>query len=68
MKWIVIFFLANGLEHVHGEVEICDYAKIDEQVEIFRKETKKDVEGWGCYDEKTFIIRQKARESLGIDV
>ena len=46
MKWIVIFFLANDLEHVYGEVEICDYAKINEQVEIFEAETKKNVEGW----------------------
>jgi|TARA_R100001460_G_scaffold10751_2_gene25367 hypothetical protein len=68
MKWIVIFFLANDLEHVYGEVEICDYAKINEQVEIFETETKKNVEGWGCYDEKTFLLRQDARKRLGIDV
>ena len=68
MKWSVIFFLANGLEHVHGEVEICDYEKIWEQVDIYEAETDKDVTGWGCYDEKTFLLRQDARKRLGIDV
>jgi hypothetical protein len=60
--------LANGLEHVHGEVEICDYEKIWEQVDIYEAETDKDVTGWGCYDEKTFLLRQDARKRLGIDV
>ena len=46
----------------------CDYAKINEQVEIFEAETNKDVEGWGCYDEKTFRLREDARKRLGIDV
>ncbi len=68
MKWIVIFFLANGLEHVHGEVEVCDYEKIWEQVDIYEAKTDKDVTGWGCYDEKTFLLRQDARKRLGIDV
>ena len=35
---------------------------------MYEQENNIDVQGWGCYDEKTFIIRQKARESLGIDV
>ena len=64
----MIFFLANGLEHVHGEVDICDYEKIWEQVDIYEAETDKDVTGWGCYDEKTFLLRQDARKRLGIDV
>jgi|TARA_R100000149_G_C5837227_1_gene110600 hypothetical protein len=68
VKWIVIFFLANGLEHVHGEVEVCDYEKIWKQVDIYEAETDKDVTGWGCYDEKTFLLRQDARKRLGIDV
>ena len=61
-------FLANGLEHVHGEVEVCDFEKIWEQVDIYEAETNKDVTGWGCYDEKTFLLREDARKRLGIDV
>ena len=68
MKWIVVFLLANGLEHVHGEVEVCDFEKIWEQVDIYEAETNKDVTGWGCYDEKTFLLREDARKRLGIDV
>ena len=68
MKWIVIFFLANGLEHVYGEVDICDYDKIWEQVDIYEAQTNKDVTGWGFYDEKTFILRQKAKKKLGTGV
>ena len=68
MKWIVIFFLENGLEHVHGEVEVCDYGKIWEQVDIYEAETNQEVRGWGCYDEKTFLLRENARKRLGIDV
>ena len=68
MKWIVVFFLANGLEHVHGEVEVCDFEKIWEQVDIYEAATNKDVTGWGCYDEKTFLLREDARKRLGIDV
>ena len=68
MKWIVVFFLANGLEHVHGEVEVCDFEKIWEQVDIYEAETNKDVTGGGCYDEKTFLLREDARKRLGIDV
>jgi hypothetical protein len=68
MKWIVIFFLANGLEYVHGEVEICDYEKIWEQVDIYEAETNKEVTGWGCYDKETFKIREDAKKRLGIDV
>ena len=67
MKWIV-FFLANGLEHVYGEVDICDYDEIWEQVDIYEAQTNKDVTGWGCYDEKTFILRQKAKKKLGTGV
>ena len=68
MKWIVVFFLANGLEYVYGEVDVCDYDEIWEQANAYEAETNEDVTGWGCYDEKTFIIREKAREKLGIDV
>ena len=68
MKWIVVFFLTNGLEHVHGEVEVCDFEKIWEQVDIYEAETNKDVTGWGCYDEKTFLLREDARIRVGIDV
>jgi hypothetical protein len=68
MKWIVIFFLANGLEHVYGEVDICDYDKIWEQVDIYEAATNKDVTVWGCYDEKTFILREKAKKRLGTGV
>ena len=68
MKWIVIFFLANGLEHIYGEVEVCDYAEIWEQVDIYEAETNKEVTGWGCYDEKTFELREDAKKRLGIGV
>ncbi len=34
--------MANGLEHVHGEVEVCDYEKIWEQVDIYEAETDKE--------------------------
>ena len=68
MKWIVVFFLANGLEHVYGEIEVCDYEKIWEQVHIYEAETSVDVTGWGCYDEKTFLLREDARKRLGTDV
>ena len=68
MKWIVVFFLANGLEHGYGEIEVCDYEKIWEQVHIYEAETNVDVTGWGCYDEKTFLLREDARKRLGTDV
>ena len=68
MKWIVIFFLSNGLEHIYGEVEICDYEKIWEHVDIYEAETNKEVTGWGCYDKETFKIREDAKKRLGIDV
>ena len=68
MKWILIFFLANGLEQVYGEIEVCDYEKIWKQVHIYEAETNVDVTGWGCYDEKTFLLREDARKRLGIDV
>jgi|5_EtaG_2_1085323.scaffolds.fasta_scaffold19105_5 hypothetical protein len=68
MKWVVIFFLVNGLEHTYGEVEVCDYKQIWEYVDEYEKTTGNDVDGWGCYDKKTYEIREKARESLGIDV
>ncbi len=68
MKWILILFLFNGEEIVYGELESCDVNKIWNKVEMFEQENNIDIQGWGCYDEKTFIIRQKARESLGIDV
>ena len=68
MKWILIFFLANGLEHVYGEIEVCDNEKIWKQVHIYEAETNVDVTGWGCYDEKTFLLREDARKRLGIDV
>ena len=64
----MVFFLANGLEHLHGEVEVCDFEKIWEQVDIYEAESNKDVTGWGCYDEKTFLLREDARKRLGIDV
>tara|TARA_Y100000004_G_scaffold171678_1_gene207883 strand:- start:747 stop:953 length:207 start_codon:yes stop_codon:yes gene_type:complete len=68
MKWIIIFFLSNGTEHIHSKVDTCDVDKIWEQVDIYEAETDQDVTGWGCYDEKTFLLREKARERLGIDV
>ena len=33
MKWIIVFFLVNGLEHTYGEVEVCDYKQIWEYVD-----------------------------------
>tara|TARA_R100001510_G_C7578924_1_gene152648 strand:- start:296 stop:502 length:207 start_codon:yes stop_codon:yes gene_type:complete len=68
MKWIVIFFLSNGLEHIYGEVDYCDFAQIWEQVDIYEQQNDNDVTGWGCYDKETFLIREKAKERLGIDV
>ena len=60
MKWIVIFFLANNLEHVYGEVEICDYAKINEQVEneseeLFDQDTNEEED----FEIPAFLRKQK---------
>ena len=41
---------------------------IESSLNTFISVKNEDVTGWGCYDEKTFIIREKAREKLGIDV
>ena len=53
---------------MYGEIEVCDYEKIWKQVHIYEAETNVDVTGWGCYDEKTFLLREDARKRLGIDV
>ena len=68
MKWILLLFLYTGEEIVYGEVEACIIDEIWDKVEMYEQENDIDIQGWGCYDEKTFIIRQKARKKLGIDV
>ena len=68
MKWILLLFLCTGEEIVYGEVEACIIDEIWDKVEMYEQENDIDIQGWGCYDEKTFNIRQKARKKLGIDV
>ena len=68
MKWILILFLYTGEEIVYGEVPACIIDDIWNKVEMYEQENDIDIQGWGCYDEKTFIIRQNARKNLGIDV
>ena len=39
------------------------------KVEMYEQENDIDIQGWGCYDEKTFKIRENARKKVnGIDV
>ena len=68
MKWILILFLYSVEEFVYGEVPACIVDDIWDKVEMYEQENDIDIQGWGCYDEKTFIIRQNARKNLGIDV
>ena len=68
MKWILILFLYTGEEIVYGEVPACIIDDIWNKVEMYEQENDIDIQGWGCYDEKTFKIRQNARKRLGIDV
>tara|TARA_B100000123_G_C25730466_1_gene428993 strand:+ start:434 stop:640 length:207 start_codon:yes stop_codon:yes gene_type:complete len=68
MKWILILFLSTGEEIVYGEVEACIINDIWNKVEIYEQEHNIDLQGWGCYDEETFKIRENARKRLGIDV
>ena len=66
MKWILILFLYTGEEIVYGEVESCFIDKIWDKVEMYEQEYEIDVQGWGCYDEPTFRIRQNARKKVWI--
>ena len=68
MKWILILFLYSGEEIVYGVVPACIVDDIWDKVEMYEQENDIDIQGWGCYDEKTFIIRQNARKNLCIDV
>ena len=68
MEFIIIFFLSNGIEHLHSKVEYCDFEEIWNLVDKYESETDNNVTGWACFDEKTFILREKARKRLGIDV
>ena len=68
MEFIIIFFLEDGTEHIHSKVDHCDFQQIWELVDKYEAETDDGVRGWACFDEKTFILREKAKKRLGIDV
>lgn len=68
MKWILILFLSTGEEIVYGEVEDCIINDIWNKVEIYEQEHNIDLQGWGCYDEETFLLRQNAKKNVEVDV
>ncbi len=71
MKWILILFLITGEERVYGGVEKCEINHIKNIINEYIEKTlihPKMIQGWGCYNEETFLLRQNAKKNLGVDV
>ncbi len=71
MKWVLILFLITGEEKIYGGVEKCEANHITNVINEYIDKTlthPEMIQGWGCYDKKTFLIRQNARKNLGLDV
>ena len=71
MKWILILFLITGEERVYGGVEKCQANHIKNIINEYIEKTlihPKMIQGWGCYNEETFLLRQNAKKNLEVDV